>query len=429
MPGDQSSTLDLTDGVKAGQMNNLGDLFQAWVKTPIYQDPIEITLLAILAALWLMYWFRGPKRANMTRTEWKAHKAKQKEKDRERFNQMFRQRVAESEERKRRRRSERQNSRNSAERTPLVLPDRVKTNATNNLDFLKKADTAAPNRVAQTSVTKPTTWTVPSLPSGYTGYRLLGSGGFADVYFALTPRGKPVAIKQLRKSHGKESLHEKYFRREVRLLAALNSPAVPRLISHHLDQEHPYFVMEYIPGVNLEQHIGKNGPLVSFQDVEALASTTASALREIHQRGLLHRDIKPSNVMFSNPGFKLIDLGIGKDTESNSTASQNMAGTLAFAAPEILTKGVATHLTDVFSWGAMMGYAVSGRMPYGQDPGTDLLMRVARGELDGDYLRSIRAAGGRNQAWKQMTQHILFALNPDPGKRPGTFLEFPCIAN
>jgi serine/threonine protein kinase len=407
-------------------MNNLEDLFQAWIKVPLYQDPVIIALLAIFMVL---YWLRGPRGAKvMTRTGWRAHKAKQKERDRERFNQMFGQRVAESEERKRLRRSRRQGSINSTEGAPVALPDRVKTNATNDLDSIKKTVTEAPNREAQTPVTKSTPWTAPLLPSEYSGYQLIGSGGFADVYFALTPQGDPVAIKRLRKAPGKEPQHEKYFRREVRLLAALTSPAVPRLISHHLDQEHPYFVMEYISGVNLEQHVGKNGPLVSFHDLEALASATTSALREIHQRGLLHRDIKPSNVMFSSPGFKLIDLGIGKDTESNSTASQNMAGTLAFTAPEILTRGVATRLTDVFSWGAMMGYAVSGRMPYGQDPGTDLLMRVARGELDSAYLQSIRAAGDRNQAWKMMTEQILFALNPDPSQRPCTFMEFPRIA-
>lgn len=252
----------------------------------------------------------------------------------------------------------------------------------------------------------------------YHDYRYIGSGSFADVFSAKDEAGKTVAIKRLRRASDHEAVSEKLFRREVHLLSSLNSVAIPRLIEQRLDAARPYFVMEFIDGVTLSDRIALHGPL---KDVELVlfAGYTAHAMGLIHQSGFLHRDIKPSNVIVSDSRSVLIDLGIGKDIGSNSSATQAHVGTWAYAAPEyFLDKDAGKPASDVFSWGATVAFAATGLQPYGGRIGPAHLSLVLRGSLDSDFIAAVKAFGANRQPHTEIAHLVLRCVDPQPEKRP-----------
>lgn len=253
--------------------------------------------------------------------------------------------------------------------------------------------------------------------------RFIDSGGFADVLYGEDAAGQPQAIKVLRPRGLEPGLANKLFRREARMLAVLRSPSIPRLISSYVDDPLPHFTMEYIEGLNLRDHVQACGPLADAAEILALANSTADALSEIHAKGFLHRDIKPLNVMRSASGFKLIDLGVGKDLQSPSTSSVARMGTLAFMAPEYMNGHEATTATDVFSWGAMMGFSMTGLQPYGQHPEHILMDRVRSGRLDNRFLEALEDVKRRSVTHRLLIYVVIESLRITPTRRDTNFRE------
>lgn len=314
------------------------------------------------------------------------------------------------------------------ERVKLQLPTRLRTNAT--LDRKEPVPERLPDSssspVSSVSNRNPAgSLDLPSLPSGYRNFRVLGSGGFGEVLYALRDDGTEVAIKRLRRSAADHGVREKWFRREARLLSELQSSSVPKLLDQNLNAPHPYFVMEYIDGKDLEHHVRTEGPFMDVRQVMNMATGTATALVEMHAKGFLHRDIKPGNVMITRQGrCKLIDLGISKDTSSDSSPSHATAGTLAFAAPETVTESGTGIAADLFSWGATLGYAITGLRPYGDASGAALLMKVARGEIDDKFLTQVLAFKGKEDPrWRAFAEVIAISVLPDPAMRNPTVLD------
>ena len=264
---------------------------------------------------------------------------------------------------------------------------------------------------------------MPVLPSGYHDYRVLGSGAIGEVLYAHNADCAPVAIKRLRSGLNDPELGMRLFRREVSLMSRLNSRDIPRLLAYQLEGAHPYFVMEYINGRDLEQYVREHGPERVASNIFSIALAPARALAEIHRLGFIHRDIKPSNVMVYAADTltiesKLIDLGVGKDTGSDSTATQAARGTLAFSPPEYLTASRATPRSDVFSWGATMGYAMTGLLPYGHNE-DELYDRVRHGRFDPLYVSAMEAATRDGSLkFRKLSGLVAMCTSADPDRRP-----------
>lgn len=246
---------------------------------------------------------------------------------------------------------------------------------------------------------------------------LIGSGGFADVFLGIGPSGERVAIKRLRATKGPNGeLSLKLFRREAYLLSRIDSKVIPRLISQHMDGPDPYFIMEYIDGPDLATLVRTKGPLKGSTILQLLLHTSL-ALDELHIRGFVHRDIKPSNVIVSYDDVKLIDLGIGKDISSQATLTQAQLGTLAFSAPESLMPGNYLPASDVFSWAATVGFAATGKSPYGS-ASQGLVSRILHGEFDPGFLEAVKALGKEGETGRKLVALLLQSLQKEPAKRP-----------
>ena len=194
----------------------------------------------------------------------------------------------------------------------------------------------------------------------------IGRGGMAVVYLARDPQmERRVAIKML----GRAFLHDPdflaRFRREARLIAALEHRAIVPVYDFGEHEERPYLVMRYMYGGSLADRLAR-GPLSLSQALEILASL-ASGLDEAHRQGIVHRDLKPANILFDQYDKPyLADFGIAKLIASHSTLTKNaIIGSPAYMSPE-QARGEENidGRSDIYALGAIMFEMLTGRVPY-----------------------------------------------------------------
>lgn len=197
----------------------------------------------------------------------------------------------------------------------------------------------------------------------------LGRGGMATVYRAFDPiSNREVAIKVLPPEMLHNLLTRARFKRELKLIASLEHPAiVPVYDVGGEDNHQPYFVMRYMSGGSLSEMIRKGK--FSLRDAALIIERLAAALDHAHSKGIIHRDIKPDNVLFdaSNNPY-LSDFGVAKLTEaavSATDASANEAmGTAAYISPEQARGEDVDSRADVYGLGAILYEMLTGEAPY-----------------------------------------------------------------
>ncbi len=197
------------------------------------------------------------------------------------------------------------------------------------------------------------------------GYELggkIGEGGMATVY-----RGqqlsleRPVAIKVLSNGLLTDEVVRQSFEREARLVASLNHPHIIHIIDRGvMPQGQPYFVMEYVEGVDLAQAIRLNN--LSFQRRLALCLQICQAIAYAHKNGIIHRDIKPANVIVDKQGHaRVLDFGIAMLVEEKNVEAM---GTANYMAPELLyDNACASEKTDIYALGLLMYELLAGMPP------------------------------------------------------------------
>jgi len=150
--------------------------------------------------------------------------------------------------------------------------------------------------------------------------RQIGKGGMGAVYEAKDQRlGHLVALKQLIVSH--KSL-ERAFKREGRILAQLDHPALPHVSDYFGADGSQFLVMQYIPGDDLEGLRRKQGRPFPVEKVMQWADQLLDALDYLHSHSppIIHRDIKPANLKLSPRGqLILLDFGIAKGGQIHQT--------------------------------------------------------------------------------------------------------------
>ncbi|MFD6873584.1 MULTISPECIES: serine/threonine-protein kinase [unclassified Streptomyces] len=206
-------------------------------------------------------------------------------------------------------------------------------------------------------------------------YRLLcrlGAGGMGQVYLARSDRGRTVAVKLV---HPALALREEFrsrFRHEVAAARRVGGDWTAPVLDADTEADVPWFATGYIAGPSLRQAVSHDfGPL-PVRTVRILASGLARALQDIHRAGLIHRDLKPSNVLLTVDGPRIIDFGIARppqrppgDPDAGLTRTGELIGSPGFTAPEQVLGGPVTPACDVFCLGAVLAYAATDRLPFG----------------------------------------------------------------
>ena len=213
----------------------------------------------------------------------------------------------------------------------------------------------------------------------YEPLRLLGRGAMGRVLLAHDPVvDRRVAIKLLRDDlvippEQKDALIDR-MRQEARASARVSHPNIVGLYDMGEDPELGlYLVFEYAEGLTLEQRISR-GP-VGAEAGARLARELGDALTTAHAAGVLHRDIKPQNIILTPTGAKIADFGIARVPDSTLTRDGGLLGTPAYSAPECITKGTFSPLSDQFSLAATLYEALSQRRAF---PGEDAVSVATR---------------------------------------------------
>lgn len=188
---------------------------------------------------------------------------------------------------------------------------------------------------------------------------LLGTGGMGEVYLGTADEGY-VAVKRVRP----RLVTGERFKREVGILYRVPVGVAPGVLAHDSTAARPWFATEYVPGLTVDDAVRLHGPL-PVDALWLLLAETAAQLRAVHEVGIVHRDLKPANLMLVRDGVKLIDFGIARAADlARLTRSGESYGTRGFIAPEQEAgdPDVASPV-DVYSLGALLLFAASGRTP------------------------------------------------------------------
>ncbi|RKI01404.1 serine/threonine-protein kinase [Corallococcus sp. AB038B] len=248
-----------------------------------------------------------------------------------------------------------------------------------------------------------------------------GSGAMGDVYRARDGRlGRDVALKVLPLRFAQDAERLARFRQEARAAGALSHPHLLTLFDVGTHEDVPYLVTEWLEGGTLRARLMR-GPLPPEQALR-LGIQLSQGLAAAHARGVIHRDLKPANIFLcSNGGARILDFGLARLTErvehtgdASLTQSGAVVGTAGYMAPEQIRGQGVDARADVFSLGAVLYEAVSGRGPFGGDSPVERMSAALRdappvlpGELGTVIARCLAKDPGERF---QSAQDLAFAL-------------------
>jgi predicted Ser/Thr protein kinase len=200
---------------------------------------------------------------------------------------------------------------------------------------------------------------------------LIGRGGMGAVYKARQPLlDRIVALKILPAAVTLGTDFGDRFTREARALAKLNHPNIVMVYEFGQVSGQPYFIMEYVDGVNLRQ-LEREGRLAP-REALLIVPQICEALQFAHDAGIVHRDIKPDNILLDKKGrVKIADFGIAKilgtAEEPGVPVTQGAIGTPHYMAPEQVEKPqTVDHRADIFSLGVVFYEMLTGELPLGK---------------------------------------------------------------
>jgi serine/threonine-protein kinase len=198
--------------------------------------------------------------------------------------------------------------------------------------------------------------------------RRLGAGGMGAVYLAWDERlERRVALKRLHAGSEVIAERRERSRREAKIAARLNHPAIVQIYDVVRVDDDDWIVMEYVEGEDLRRRIQVARP--SMSEALAMALELARGMAEAHDQGVIHRDLKCENVLVTRAGHvKVTDFGIaellGEDARIPAGA---VVGTLRAMSPEQARGHPVDHRSDLFSFGVLLYEALAGVSPFQAD--------------------------------------------------------------
>lgn len=194
--------------------------------------------------------------------------------------------------------------------------------------------------------------------------RVLGRGAQAEVWLAFDPRlERDVAIKLMKPTAGRDHGALNQWLQEARSVSRLTHTNIVPVFEADVQDDQPYLVFEYVPGLTLTQQLARQGAMPPAQAV-AVMQDVLGALVAAHASGVVHRDLKPSNVLMDSGGrARVMDFGIAARISMQAAPEQltEVAGTPAYMAPEAVRGEAITPLMDVYSAGLMLAELLWGK--------------------------------------------------------------------
>ncbi|HEV7204983.1 MAG TPA: serine/threonine-protein kinase [Jatrophihabitans sp.] len=259
----------------------------------------------------------------------------------------------------------------------------------------------------------------PDLP-GLRFERLLGSGGYSDVYlYRQQLPSRQVAVKVLRDS-GLAEAQRAQFTAEANAMAGLaDHPNIVPVFSAAVSADgRPFIVMMFYSRPNLAVRAASER--LGVAEVLRIGIQIASAVETAHRAGILHRDIKPANLLinqFGTPG--LADFGIAGQIAAIED-DPDMGVSVPWAAPEVLYATSPTSVrSDVYSLAATLWHLLVGRSPFEERNGDNSPFALMRRVRD-----NAPPSTGRQDVPGSLDRLLRQAMAKDPAARPPSAIDF-----
>ncbi|GLK18900.1 serine/threonine-protein kinase [Herbiconiux flava] len=259
----------------------------------------------------------------------------------------------------------------------------------------------------------------PTLP-GFTPVRVLGSGGFADVFlFEQNMPRRQVAVKVMLPEVVDEQVR-RMFQVEADLMAGLSAhPSILTVYEAGVSGDgRPYLVMELCSSSLGQRYRREPLPVA---EVLRIGVKIAGALHTAHQQGILHRDVKPSNILITAYGAPVLsDFGIAQSTRGRAAGTDAVGLSVPWSAPEVVsdqTQG--TIASEVWGLSATLHSLLAGRSPF-EVPGA---ASTTSSELSSRIVTARPAPIGRTDVPDSLERALLRGLSRKPENRPASALE------
>jgi serine/threonine protein kinase len=222
----------------------------------------------------------------------------------------------------------------------------------------------------------------------YNIIKRLSSGAFGTVYGVIGEDNNKYALKELKNFN---MTNKGRFEREVKIISQLNHPNIVKIVQWNIGGDppnfYPYYVMEYLSGGSLRQHMEEKFSQKYFFEkkwtINRIILPICNALAQAHTESIYHRDLKPDNIMYTNSSrseIKITDWGLGKDINRESialtAAAGELGGTPGYCAPEqwFTLEDIIDGRVDIFSLGVIFYEMMTGRRPLVFDE-NDIMMK------------------------------------------------------
>jgi len=256
----------------------------------------------------------------------------------------------------------------------------------------------------------------------YQMLRRLGRGAMASVYLAeQVSLKRKVAIKTLRDSLADNEKYVQRFHHEAQAVASLSHANIVQIFEVGCIDDIHFIAQEYVPGQNVRQLIGKNGPLELRLSVTILRQA-AAALFAAGKKGVVHRDVKPDNIMITGTGeVKVADFGLARvmrQTESlHLTDAGVTMGTPLYMSPEQVEGKDLDPRSDIYSLGITAYHMLAGEPPFGGDSALNVAVQHLKKEPE-------RLENRRPDLPEALCRiiHRMLAKNPDDRQQDAAVL-------
>lgn len=239
----------------------------------------------------------------------------------------------------------------------------------------------------------------------------IGSGGMADVYKAVDETlGRTVAVKIMHRRYAEAPDFVQRFRHEASAAANLSHPSIVNIYDYGVEDDTYYIVMELVRGTDLKAVVKERGALDPIKVAE-YGAQVCSALTVAHGYGIIHRDIKPQNIVLTPAGVvKVMDFGIARAIDSDSTQTGSVLGTAQYVSPEQAQGRPLGPESDLYSLGVVLYELSTGQLPFDGDTPVSVALKhvndepVAPRRINPDIPPALEAV-------------ILKAMQKDPTRR------------